>query len=392
MITTLELRNFKSFRRAELPLGAFTLVVGTNASGKSNLREALRFLHGLARGYRLGEVFGEKYGPGGDLVWNGIRGGLIEAGWKGAKELSVGVRATGAVGAYRYEAIAHISSELRYQMSEMIEVGGDEQRREQVLQAGGLPYLFEATLEESAPPLRFVFRPDQVAALRDLAGQCKTWHFFDLHPESMRRPSVPGPVPLGQRGENLSSVLHRLCEDPGNKANLLSWLHELTPCDVVDLDFPLDFTGRVLLRLIEADGARVTAASASDGTLRFLALAAALLTAENSLFFIEELDTGIHPTRLHLLVQLIERQCAARGVQVVATTHAPWMLSWLSEQSLASAVVVYRDRGDGSSQVRRIWDLPDIRRVLQQNDLAILHAEGWLEQAVLFADEQAVGR
>jgi AAA15 family ATPase/GTPase len=50
MLERLKLRNFKSFREASVPLGPLTLVVGTNASGKSNLRDALRFLHGIGQG------------------------------------------------------------------------------------------------------------------------------------------------------------------------------------------------------------------------------------------------------------------------------------------------------------------------------------------------------
>jgi AAA15 family ATPase/GTPase len=41
MLTKLRLTNFKGFKDAELTLGALTLLVGTNASGKSNVRDAL---------------------------------------------------------------------------------------------------------------------------------------------------------------------------------------------------------------------------------------------------------------------------------------------------------------------------------------------------------------
>ena len=51
MLTRLRLHNFKNFRDAELTLGGLSVIVGTNASGKSNIRDAFRFLHGVARGY-----------------------------------------------------------------------------------------------------------------------------------------------------------------------------------------------------------------------------------------------------------------------------------------------------------------------------------------------------
>src|SRR5207249_2719431 len=75
MITRLRLQRFKNFRDAELHLGPLTLLVGANATGKSNLRDAFRFLHGVGRGYSLAEIFGEKWGDGGELQWHGIRGG-----------------------------------------------------------------------------------------------------------------------------------------------------------------------------------------------------------------------------------------------------------------------------------------------------------------------------
>jgi recombinational DNA repair ATPase RecF len=39
----IRLQRFKNFEDAYLPLGSFTVLIGTNASGKSNLRDALRF-------------------------------------------------------------------------------------------------------------------------------------------------------------------------------------------------------------------------------------------------------------------------------------------------------------------------------------------------------------
>ncbi len=76
MFTSLRLERFKNFKDAELKLGPFTVLIGANASGKSNIRDAFRFLHGIARGYSLAEIIGEKYGEGGERVWTGIRGEL----------------------------------------------------------------------------------------------------------------------------------------------------------------------------------------------------------------------------------------------------------------------------------------------------------------------------
>lgn len=77
MITSLSLENFKSFRHANLEFGPLTLLIGPNASGKSNLRDAFRFLHAMGRGYSLAEILEGKY-EGGRRTWPGIRGGAEE--------------------------------------------------------------------------------------------------------------------------------------------------------------------------------------------------------------------------------------------------------------------------------------------------------------------------
>ena len=89
MIKTLTLENFKNFKEARLTVGDFTLLVGTNASGKSNLRDAFRFLHGVSRGYTLAEIVGEKWIDGGVLQWRGIRGGIREIAFRGHDTFSI---------------------------------------------------------------------------------------------------------------------------------------------------------------------------------------------------------------------------------------------------------------------------------------------------------------
>ena len=77
-IASIRMVNFKNFVDETLRLGPFTVVVGANASGKSNIRDAFRFLHGIGRGYTLTEVVGGKWGTGGQQEWLPIRGAANE--------------------------------------------------------------------------------------------------------------------------------------------------------------------------------------------------------------------------------------------------------------------------------------------------------------------------
>lgn len=56
MLQSISIENFKSFRQATLPLAPLTLLIGANASGKSNAIEAMQLLSWLATGRRLGDI------------------------------------------------------------------------------------------------------------------------------------------------------------------------------------------------------------------------------------------------------------------------------------------------------------------------------------------------
>ena len=56
MISSLRLINFKNFADETLKVGPFTVIVGANASGKSNIRDAFRILNGIGRGFSLAEI------------------------------------------------------------------------------------------------------------------------------------------------------------------------------------------------------------------------------------------------------------------------------------------------------------------------------------------------
>jgi predicted ATPase len=414
MLKKLVLEHFKSFEHAEVTFGPLTVVVGPNASGKSNLRDALRFLHGIARGYSLAQIIGESWAESGVLQWRGIRGGLAEIAFAGSGSFAVEVTfdLTDLPATYRIEVdVSHLTigprvarefftlsgdvvfeavrvddaqtRQLKVSLSNRAEIYLPDARA--VLAEIGLAQLglSSATVYQQVPDL------DRLQALTGLMGLA-SMRFLDLNPDSMRVPSVPGQVVLGDRGENLSSVLQAICADGERKRGILEWVRELTPMDVIDFEFPADQAGRVLATLVEESGRRVTAYSASDGTLRFLAMLAALLGQEAARFyFFEELENGLHPTRLALLLQLIEQQTSQQRVQVVATTHSPQLLGLLGPDARAHAVESYRLENTESTSLARLMDLPDAERIISEQGLARLHASGWIEDAVEFSAPDA---
>lgn len=56
MLTAFTFENFKSYRQARLPLAPLTVLIGANASGKSNAIEGMRLLAWLAQGQKLSAI------------------------------------------------------------------------------------------------------------------------------------------------------------------------------------------------------------------------------------------------------------------------------------------------------------------------------------------------
>ena len=326
MITSLRLVNFKNFADETLRLGPFTVIVGANASGKSNIRDAFRFLHGIGRGYTLAEIMGGKYGVGGQREWAGIRGAMNEI-----------LRLTPRVGPGRRnftvqvkldedKAIYSICVRFRPRNPEGFRIDEEELKtdsaRVYTARKSTGDYLSVSFKEDerqsgysrSQPVLtQLLRRPNRSSRYPEdseliVHPVLERMRFLELSPERMREPSLPGQNVLGDGGENLATVLEEICTDADRKEALISWLQELTPMDVKEFEFPRDPSGRVHLRIVERSGRRIFAYSASDGTLRFLGLLAVLLSPNpEGVYFFEEIDNGIHPSRLHLLIDLIEK-------------------------------------------------------------------------------------
>ena len=430
MLKSLRLENFKGFKDAELSLGDLTVLVGTNASGKSNIRDAFRFLHGISRGYSIAEIIGEKYGEGGVLQWRGIRGGTKEITYCGADSFAISVMFSVMYDGKERDMNYHIEVKVKSEepfprvTSEKLTFSGldfpvFESKSITNWERIGTHYISVSFLDLWTPEnqnnalLNYIPNLWQVATDKSFEGRegsDQQWvisvarefcelaltaisemRFLDFSPDMMRLPTFAGQNVLGDRGENLSSVMLDICRDETRKAILLDWLQALTPMDAQDFDFPEDFTGKVLLRLIEASGQKTTAYSASDGTLRFLGLLAALLGNQRSRFyFFEEPENGIHPNRLSLLLQLMEQEVANGSMQIVITTHSPLLLNFLSPANLEYASLMYRIGDRAESRITKIMDIPNARELVANDGLSSLLDSGWLEDAMYFLEDEEV--
>ncbi len=380
MLKRLRMVGWKSFENADLALGPFTLLVGANASGKSNVREALRFLHAVGRGYNLAEIFGGKWSAG-ERQWNGIRGGVREAAFRKSDgfKLEIECDASGEASRAKYHlSIDTPSMSANRVRNELLESGDSGKwfeiystfysaQQDKLWFKSFVHVDFHNQLEEPDRPwlVTAAYSPVTEPTHNDMILALSHMRFIDPSPEAMRQPSMPGQTILSDRGENLSSVLQSLCSREDTKSEIIRWLRALTPMDVSDLKFDVDRRGQVLLILVENDGTEISADSASEGTLRFLGLLAALMSPEPGLYFFEEIENGLHPSRIRLLMDLIQQRTGTGRIQVVATTHSPALLALLPDELLEYASLVVRPEEARSSRIVRLLDVPDAQRVLR---------------------------
>ena len=393
MLTSLRLVNFKNFADETLKLGPFTVIVGANASGKSNIRDAFRFLHGIGRGYTLAEVMGGKLGPGGYVEWDGIRGapneivrfGQTSDDGTGEFYANTALKADGENFAYSIGVGINPDAPDGFKLlSEMVQVG------EKPLFGMSTSETEWHYINEARPGLpRPLIHDPQADKMRSrLCLAIQRMRFLDPSPAQMREPSIPGASTLGDHGQNLPTVLESICADADRKQTLLSWFEELTPMDVAGFEFPRDPSGRVHLYITERNGRKVSAYSASDGTLRFLGILAALLNDDaGGIYFFEEIDTGIHPNRLWLLLDLIERQTAKGNIQVITTTHSPALLTWMNDTTFEHTSIVYRDEDSADGIIRLVPELPNIRDLRNSQGLGRLLTSGWMEDALALSQD-----
>ena len=398
MITSLRLKEFKNFADETLRVGPFTVIVGANASGKSNIRDAFRVLHGIGRGYTVAEIIGGRYGAGGQVEWETIRGAPREI-----------VRSGHSVFALRLYLTLEEKDVTFFVIfrPELLGTSGFRVEDEELSVDKKNIYNFDRGKFKIEPgnmmkDFEFILRKDQpiltqareissdiiaVKQIEPVVDALANMRFLDLAPDRIRQPSFPGQTVLGDGGENLPTVLQALCADPAKREVLTQWTRELTPMDVNNFDFREDPAGRVHLILQEKSGREISAYSASDGTLRFLAMLAALLGPDPArLYFFEEIDNGIHPSRLNLLIDLIEQQTAKGEIQVIATTHSPQLLSMIGDTTFENTSVVCRLEDTEDAIIRPVADLPNAKELRKSQGLGRLLAGGWMETALNFSE------
>lgn len=386
MIQSFTIENFKSFERATLPLAPLTLLIGANASGKSNAIEAMQLLAWLTAGR-----------PVADLLYAireheiSLRGGLKDLLWVDG-EISLSYKVT----QHHEQALREFSFSLRITSeglslieSPTVETGATPQEKLDSIQEK-INKLRELTQTLQKPELRTIVE-EAVRRVEEWSLTTRQGNylleeilFLDTDPRSMRQYSYTQETQLKRDGSGLSSVLYRLTEEEGQKPRILEIIRSLPEQDISDISYIATPRDEVMVQLHETFGARAVAREAallSDGTLRVLAVAAALFSVpEGSLVVIEEIDNGVHPSRAETLLLNIQKVAQERNLRVLLTTHNPALLDALPLDAVPDVVACYRDPEKGDSRLVRLEDLESYSELVAQGPLGRLLTQGIVDR------------
>lgn len=416
MITRLEIDGFKTFENFAIDLMPFTAIVGPNASGKSNLFDAVELLAELA----TEDV---------RSAMTKLRGDPVElfrqTPYGSAETVTLAVEVLLPIsGIDQFGTSYELKTQrLRYEVSLLGETDAlgniekvivthekcqrikkKDERCSFIRSASGISYggnmrktPFLDTETSSDGQKSFLVRQDgpnkkgrptripAFDASRTGISTVQTAEFPHLYAvkKFLGHPSFLEISPSEARRENdrfvekkllpsasnLAAVLDRLKSDTGTSdqpegilndiSNQLSQLipsvrkvHSVTSRDQKEYAYEIEM----------ADGLRFSSRVISDGTLRLLALITLLNDPEREgLLCFEEPENGIHEGRIPELVELIRSSTADFAhdyFQVVVNTHSPAVMKALQNTEIIAADVVNITTEEGVTKKTRMRGSP----------------------------------
>jgi predicted ATPase len=406
MITYIKINGFKSFHNFEMEFRPFTVIAGANASGKSNLFDALKLLGRLAETDNLKKAFKEQRGEFIELFTQyGENQYATEITF--AVEMLVNRTVTDAWGneaelkytRLRYELkIKRFTNSLgiedlavTYEHLENLKHREDkwiqllpknrlENWRPKVKQGKrAIPYI-KTEIEGGKPtvlvhqdgapggrrfPLNNATRtvlssfntvdfPQVLIAKEEM----RSWKFLQLNPKDLQQPTDKnsGDDVISESGQNLAAALYRIKQEDSYTLKEISRKFQTFLPDFVEVDVIDDTENKqYLIKLKDKDKKEYTSRVLSEGTLRILALC--ILEYDNKhtgLLCFEEPENGIHPFRIETMAKLLKDLSVDFADiemplrQVIVNTHSPALVAhinrWQHDNNVSIWYAEMRDR------------------------------------------------
>jgi predicted ATPase len=409
-ITNIKVSNFKSFKDLDLNLGRFNVVIGANASGKSNFVEIFRFLrsieeNGLDNAVSLhggsASILNARIGSAEPLRMRATSDRRVRWGdasshvWIDETTYDFGLRFARAQGILIEDD--HFTQ--KYQLGNDAE---DAETRLDIVVSEGKPKVdiypqdIQARIKKcllkdpsSSKFYQHLVNSRGLMEMRRVAtllintyllgflmeqweGLFKRIAIFDIDPREIKKPQGTAGIPqLQENGGNLALVLKRILADPEKSRMFHNLLRDILPF-AVEIGTEQYLGNSVLLRLREKYYKDSLLANLlSDGTVDAAALLTALYFEDKDVVIIEEPERNIHPHLISRLVEMMkdasrQKKDASREKQVIVTTHSTEVVKYAGLENL---LLLTRDK-EGFSTISRPAEKEDVK-IFLENDLGL---------------------
>lgn len=427
MITYIKINGFKSFHNFEMNFTPLTVIAGTNASGKSNLFDALTLLSSLAESDNIKKVFKDQRGEFIELFTqysDDLHAEEIEF----CVEMLVNKTVRDAWGNETSLKYTRLRYELRIRRfinnSGMDDIGvsyeklvnlkhqddqwikiipkdfRDNWRPKVVTGKRGAPYIdtvneggiLTVEVPQDGTPgnkRRFVLKnatrtvlssfdtidfPHVLAAKEEL----KSWKFLQLNPEDLRKPTdkSSGEDSISQSGKNLAAALNRISlENEFSLGEVARKLQSFVPNFIRIKVYDDKENKQFIIKLVDKDHKEYSSRVLSEGTLRILALC--ILEQDylhTGLLCFEEPENGIHPFRIDSMASLLKdltndfSDTDSHLRQVIVNTHSPILVGNLNKWTKDINVSIWY-----AQIINRVTTIGETRRnILVTNILPVL--------------------
>jgi predicted ATPase len=367
VIRTLAFAGYRSLRELRIAVGSLTAITGGNGTGKSNVYRALRLLVDAANGELARGLAREGGMP--SAMWAGEPARKARA--AEGKRISIGF----ADDLIAYELRLGLPKEVRtaFRLDPLVKeetlrtlekpkVNLVERRNLSAMlrDDDGRPTTFGAQIDPSESVMSQLAEPHRYPLLSTVRERLRRWRFY--HQIRTDADSPARAVQIGTRtpvlahdGADLAAALQTIIEigDDGALAAAIADAFDGARVEIAfgdDARFRIELHTPGVYRPLEG-------AELSDGTLRYLALLAALHSPRPpELLVLNEPETSLHPRVLEPLArQIVE---AARRSQVIVVSHAAPLVDVICKARDAVRVELEKQGGETQVAGRRPLDEP----------------------------------
>lgn len=332
------IKGFKSIASVEkLKLGSINLIIGPNGSGKSNFIDVFSFLHEIREG-RLNDCVRRVGGAEqllhfGSKVTNEI---LIKISFRQeVNQYKLMLKTTEDDSLYPSDETAYFWNKEKYR-----EPNRESLRsRENGIEAG----ISDPILKGTADWVRYRFGRWRLYHVHDTSAMSPLRKTTKLNDNEFLRPD----------GSNLPAFLYLLLKKHPVEYSLIRRTIQRVAPFFDDFQIKPDPLNEEAIRLAwknKNSDQYFSASSLSDGTLRFIVLAALFLQPEEfrpSVILVDEPELGLHPHAITLLASLVKQ--VSQQTQVILSTQSSILLDHFQPED-----VLVADRVEGRTQFTRL--------------------------------------